>query len=185
MVTEDKRESRMDLTFEKVWAMFQETDRKFQETDRKFQETDRQISKLGNRLGDLVEHIITPNLLEKFNRLGFRFGKIGTNVRFKDYDGNFVAEADILLEDGDTVMVVEVKTKLASADVVDHASRMERLRVYADERGDKRCLMGAVAAAIIPEGVKPFTLKNGFYVIEQAGDTIKIDVPQDFVPKRW
>jgi hypothetical protein len=30
-----------ELSFEKVWAMFQETDRKFQETDRKFQETDR------------------------------------------------------------------------------------------------------------------------------------------------
>ncbi|MDR0586143.1 MAG: hypothetical protein LBG26_02785, partial [Treponema sp.] len=31
------------LSFEKVWAMFQETDKKFQETDRKFQETDRRF----------------------------------------------------------------------------------------------------------------------------------------------
>jgi hypothetical protein len=31
------------LTFEKVWAMFQETDRKFQETDRQFRETSRQF----------------------------------------------------------------------------------------------------------------------------------------------
>jgi hypothetical protein len=29
------------LTFEKVWAMFQETGRRMQETDRKMQETDR------------------------------------------------------------------------------------------------------------------------------------------------
>ncbi|WP_133510340.1 hypothetical protein [Candidatus Thiosymbion oneisti] len=28
------------LTFDKIWQLFQETDRKFQETDRKFQETD-------------------------------------------------------------------------------------------------------------------------------------------------
>jgi hypothetical protein len=29
------------LSFEKVWLMFQETDKKFQETDRKFKETDK------------------------------------------------------------------------------------------------------------------------------------------------
>ena len=47
------REPEMGLTFEKVWAMFQETDRKFKETDRK-------ISKLGSRIGDLVEEMIVP-----------------------------------------------------------------------------------------------------------------------------
>ncbi|MDR2258459.1 MAG: hypothetical protein LBE14_04850, partial [Treponema sp.] len=37
------REPEMGLTFEKVWAMFQETDRKFKETDRQFKETDRKF----------------------------------------------------------------------------------------------------------------------------------------------
>ena len=32
------------LSFEKVWLMFQETDKKFQETDKRFQETDRILS---------------------------------------------------------------------------------------------------------------------------------------------
>jgi hypothetical protein len=31
------------LTFEKVWAMFQETDKKFQDTDKKFQDTDKKF----------------------------------------------------------------------------------------------------------------------------------------------
>ena len=54
------------LTFEKVWAMFRETDRKFQEsrkqTDRIIQETNRQIGKLGNRFGEMIEHMIVPNI---------------------------------------------------------------------------------------------------------------------------
>jgi hypothetical protein len=62
---------------------------------------------------------------------------------------------------------------------------MERLRRYADDHGDQRKLMGAVAGAVISEGVKPYALKNGFYVIEQAGDTVKIDVPEDFKPRKW
>jgi hypothetical protein len=45
--------------------------------------------------------------------------------------------------------------------------------------------VGAVAGAVMSEGVKPFALKNGFYVVEQAGDTLKIDVPEDFKPREW
>jgi hypothetical protein len=45
--------------------------------------------------------------------------------------------------------------------------------------------MGAVAGAVIPEGAKPFALKHGFYVIEQTGDTVKIDTPEGFAPKEW
>jgi hypothetical protein len=25
----------------------------------------------------------------------------------------------------------------------------------------------------------------GFYVIEQTGDTVKIDIPKDFTPREW
>jgi hypothetical protein len=35
------------------------------------------------------------------------------------------------------------------------------------------------------DGVKPFALKNGFYVIEQSGDTVTINMPEDFIPKEW
>ncbi|MDR2659511.1 MAG: hypothetical protein LBC27_05930 [Spirochaetaceae bacterium] len=242
MITEDIREPQMGLTFEKVWAMFQETDRKMRETDRILQETiaqmretdrivretdrqmqetdrqikemtketdrqmretdrqikemtketdrqmretDRKIGKLGDRLGDLVEHIIAPNLLEKFNKLGFSFGKIGSNVCYKRPNGEFIAEVDILLENGDTVLAVEVKSKLSVSDVREHTERMKKLRAYADEHGDARCFIGAAAGAIIPEGVKPFAYKSGFYVIEQSGDTIKIEAPQGFVPRKW
>jgi hypothetical protein len=34
-------------------------------------ETDRKISKLGSRIGDLVEELILPNIMEKFNKLGY------------------------------------------------------------------------------------------------------------------
>jgi hypothetical protein len=203
----------MGLTFEKVWAMFQETDRrlqktdrliqenalqmketdrKFQETDRKFQETDRRmketdrkISKLGSRIGDLVEELIAPNILEKFNKLGYVFGKVAPNVRYSDLRGRLVAEVDILLENGDAALAVEVKTNLTDNDVRDHAARMEKLRRYADEHGDKRRLLGAVAGAIATEEVKAFAVKNGFFVLEQSGDTIRISVPEGFTPREW
>jgi hypothetical protein len=183
MSDEILREPEMGLTFEKVWAMFQETDRKFQETDRKFQETDRKISKLGSRIGDLVEELIVPNILEKFNKLGYVFGKVAPNVRYSDSRGRIVAEVDILLENGDTVLAVEVKTNLTDNDVRDHVARMEKLRYYADEHQDKRRLLGAVAGAIATEEVKGFAVKKGFFVLEQSGDMVRISVPEGFKPR--
>jgi hypothetical protein len=206
MLNETLREPEMGLTFEKVWAMFQETDRKFQETDRKFQETDhkfqetdrkfqdtdrkfqetdRKISKLGSRIGDLVEELIVPNILEKFSRLGYVFGKVAPNVRYSDPQGRIVAEVDILLENGDTALAVEVKTNLTDGDVRDHMARMEKLRRYADEHHDKRKFLGAVAGAIATEEVKAFAVKNGFFVLEQSGDTVRISVPGNFKPREW
>jgi hypothetical protein len=90
-----------------------------------------------------------------------------------------------LLEDSGTLLPVEIKTTLTVTDVREHAERMKKLRDYADEQGDKRRFVGAVGGAIIPEGVKEFAHGSGFYVIEQSGDTVKIDVPKGFVPKEW
>jgi hypothetical protein len=199
MTEQTAREPVMGLTFEKVWAMFQESDRRMQETDRRLRETerliqenarqmketDRKISKLGSRIGDLVEELIAPNILEKFNKLGYVFGKVAPQVRYSDSQGRYVAEVDLLLENGDTALAVEVKTNLTNADVRDHAERMEKLRRYADEHGDRRKLLGAVAGAVAAEGVKAFAVKNGFFVLEQSGDTVKISVPQGFKPREW
>jgi hypothetical protein len=37
----------------------------------------------------------------------------------------------------------------------------------------------------MPKSVRAAALKAGFYVITQTGDTVKIDVPEDFIPKAW
>jgi hypothetical protein len=174
----------------------QETDRKFQETERllkeqtreterQMQETARKISNLGSRIGDLVEELIAPGIVEKFNKLGYAFGKVARRVRYQDARGEYIAEVDLQLEDGDTVLAGDVKTQLTIADVREHVKRMEKLRRYADEHGDRRKLLGAVAGAIASKEVKAFAVKNGFFVLEQSGDTIRISVPEDFKPREW
>jgi hypothetical protein len=37
----------------------------------------------------------------------------------------------------------------------------------------------------MPDAVRTAALKAGFYVITQTGDTVKIDVPEGFIPKAW
>jgi hypothetical protein len=61
---------------------------------------------------------------------------------------------------------------------------MEKLRRYFDLHHDTRKLYGAVAAAIIPGNVRDFALTQGFYVIEQSGDSVAITKPEGS-PRAW
>jgi hypothetical protein len=196
------------LTFEDVWAMFQETDKRFkeserlmrasrEETDRQLKETDRQLreskkeldrkmGELGNRFGELAEHLVAPNINEKFNALGYHFDAISSG-RFKiaDPDGKILAELDILLQNTECMIAVEVKSKVREKDIDEHAERLEVLRQWAGKHHDGRKIRGAMAGAIFDDKERRYALEAGFYVIVQTGDTVTIDVPEGFVPRDW
>jgi hypothetical protein len=187
------------LTFEKVWAMFQETDKKFQEsekewreireslkdTDKKWKEASRIVGDLGNKLGIVVEHLVLSNIKEKFNALGYEFTKAGPSVLIEDRKKKIITQIDAMLENGEYALAIEVKTQLNVGHVNEHLERMEKLRRYADDRGDKRKFLGAVAGAIVADNVKEYALKKGFYVIRQSGDTVTIENHDSFKPREW
>ena len=181
------------LTFEAVWASLMElresqkkTDMQLEKNARQMEETDRKLGKLGIRFGEMIEELVKPNLLEKFRELGFTFTKIYKHAALRDENNNFLTEIDFTLEDGDKVMLVEVKSKPNIDDISEHLERMEKVRAYADKRSDKRKYLGAVAGMVMNDNVKLFALKNGFYVIEPSGDTFDIIVPEgSFAPKVW
>ena len=209
------------LTFEKVWAMFQETgqkrqetdrrmqeiekiiqeiaelqketDRRMQETDRKMQETDRitrrngrQMGYLQNRFGEMAEHLVAPGIYKRFNELGYHFDAMAAKgyIIRNDKD-QIIAEVDILLENGSHIMAVEVKATPRLKDIEHHVKRLEILRENRDKLGDKRKIQGAIAGAVFGSEEKQATIEAGFYVIEQSGDTVKINVPEGFVPGEW
>jgi len=185
------------LTYEKVWAMFQKSAEEQKETRRQMKEyaeqwkkqhkkTERIVGKLGNRFGELVEHLVAPNIRKKFNELGFCFTKSAMDVEISDpRNPKTDTEVDILLENGDIVVAVEVKSKPNNKDVNDHVKRMEILRRHADDKQDKRRYQGAIAGAIITRAVRDYVFKKGFYVIEQTGDTVQINIPQGFKAREW
>jgi hypothetical protein len=182
-------------SFESVWAAFQETDRLMKENaeqhERDMKEireiqkaTDRQIGKLGSRMGEVIEHMVAPNLREKFRELGYDFPQANPNSDVSDRANNIFLEIDVKLENGDKAMLVEVKTKPTTEDVQDHIKRLEKMRKYADLHGDKRKFLGAVAGVVITDNVKEYILKQGFFVIEPSGETFNI-IPPNNKPKEW
>jgi hypothetical protein len=185
------------LTFEKVWAMFQETReqirdiaeqqketaRLFRETDKKIKQTNEQYGDLSHRFGEVVEHLVAPGIEEKFNEMGYHFSEVydGDN-RIKNEKGEKIAEIDILMENGETILAVEVKSKPNNKDVNEHIKRVKTLRETRSKKKDNRKIIGAIAGAIFKNNVKEAAQKAGFYVIVQTGDTMRIDMPEGWKP---
>ncbi len=174
------------ITFEKVWAMFQETAQQMKETDRKMARLEKQMGGLHNSFGEMAEHLVAPSIGKRFNELGYHFNAVAPGgYKVFDDTGKVVAQVDILLENSDYIMAVEVKAKVHTKDMEHHAKRLELLRKHWEKRGDKRVIRGAIAGAIFGNTEKEAAIEAGFYVLVQSGDTMKLELPDGFVPREW
>jgi hypothetical protein len=173
-----------DRQVKETSLQMQETDRKMQETDRLIKEIGKQFGDFTNRFGEVVEYMIAPNLQEKFHDLGYDFQEASTNHKVHDKKNCIKFEIDVLLQNGDTAMLVEIKTELLICDINEHMLRLEKMRRYADLRGDTRRFLGAVAGVVVEDDEKEYALKNGFFLIEPTGENFYITPPYN-KPKEW
>ena len=158
----------------------------FQRMEERSKRLDKQIGDLSNRFGEMVEHMIVPNLITKFRELHFEVTKAHRDTQIVDRDNSIITEVDAFLENGDKVMIVEIKNKVKTGDIDDHIERMEKLRKYADLHNDRRAYLGAVAGVVFSESEKIYALKQGFYVIEPSGETFTITAPEgEYHPHEW
>ena len=196
------------VTLDDVWGLFQETSRQFQEmvredrkrraeTDRKFQETDRliqattaqmkatdrKLDRFGDRLGEFVEGLVAPACKTLFAGRGIPVHKVSRRVE-ADLPGGRHMEIDLFVVNTDAVVLVEVKSKFTIEDVREHLVRMSEFKEFFAEYADKRAI-GAVAGMVIEENVSRFAINQGLFVIEQAGDTLRMANKPDFMPKSW
>ena len=154
------------------------------ETDKQIKEINKRFGDYSNRLGEIAEYMIAPNLRSKFRELGFIFPQACSNKDVSDHENDIFLEIDVMLENGDKAMLVEVKTKLTTEDIKEHIERLEKMRKYADLHGDRRTFLGAVAGVVIPSNIRNFALKQGLFVVEPSGETFNITPPYG-KPKEW
>ena len=186
-------------TPEEIWAILWENSlkmdklmeehEKFREeqkrTDEQIKRTGRQIGGLHRRFGELAEHLVVPGIHARFNEMGYFFGEVAPGG-LKIVEGDKTkTEIDLLLQNGETVMAVEIKVRPAVKDVEHHIKRLEILRDSRRKKNDHRKIQGAIAGAVFGSVEKKAVIEAGLYVIEQSGDTMKIDIPDGFVPREW
>jgi hypothetical protein len=186
----DRRQEELDRRWEEADRRREELDRqqkkRREELDRQMKDTDRRVGELTNRFGDMVEYMVVPNLLSKFKALDFTFEQSAKDVVIRDEKHGLFTEIDVFLQNGDKVMVVEIKATPREKDIDEHVERMELLRKYADLRNDSRKYRGAIAGAVFADSIRNYALKHGFYVVIPSGDTFDIIEPKgNYHVKEW
>lgn len=196
--------------FDRVWKMFQETERQFKEAkierqqemleteakrqkemreaeekfQRNFEKLQKELGKLGNRLGEFVEYMVKPAVLRLFQERGIDVHEIHHDLSAKRPEGE--AQVDLLVMNDDVGIVVEAKSKLGQDDIDEHIERMDKFKLlFRDRDYTKVNLMGAVAGMVIPDNVARYAYRKGFFVLAQSGENVTILNDDKFQPKLW
>ena len=165
--------------------MARESKESYDKAWRMVKATSKQMGLLNNRIGKLIEHMVGPNLMIKLNAHGFNFTEMSREKEFWGKD-RVLAEVDVLLEGGGSVMIVEVKSKPDMDDIHYHIKRMDVLRAYADGQGDRRKYYSAICGVIFAKDIRDYALRCGFYVIEPSGDSFQVVAPEmENQPRVW
>jgi Holliday junction resolvase-like predicted endonuclease len=209
METETKTES---LTYEKVWAMFQETDRQFKETALRFKETDHQFKETDRQFKELASlSIETKNMFKETDRKMKQLQELfegqwsklvesliegdlirllrerGVDVnetftRVKKNHNNSIYEIDILAANGNEVVAVEVKTTLKIKKVRHYLSKLNKFKEVFPIYKEHK-IFGAMAYIREDEQSGDYAEKQGLFVIKGTGKSSSITNGLEFIPR--
>ncbi len=185
------------LNAEEIWKLFRETDRQFKESDKKFQEservltekfkeTDKKIKELtylfSSHWGKLVESLVEGDMIRLLNERGIKVQRTHTNV-----DGNYQGtnfEFDIIAIDGETIVIIEVKTTLRPNDVKKFVSKLKNAKIWMPEFKDKH-IIGAMAYIKVTGGSRTMAINKGLFAIRATGNSASIVNDSSFEPRRF
>lgn len=175
----DRRQAQIDRRFEEMQAAMAKSSAK---TDAEAQRMLRKLADLGDRIGEFAESMVIPGVQRLLAERGIEVHGISPRA-FRRFDGQS-AEFDAVIVNDRYVAVVEVKSRLKSADVAEHVSRMDNFKKFFPEFRDRRGI-GVVAGMLIDEEAGKFAYREGLFVLEQSGETIRIRNDAKFRPKEW
>ena len=166
----------------------QEAERRSQEAERALQEqrkaTEKSLGRLGNRLGEFVEGFVAPAAVRLFQERNIEITGVNRDMERKNPKLGIAAQVDLLALNGDSCVVIEVKSRLSIDDINDHLERMTKFKLLFAEYQHYK-VYGAVAGMVIPDDVSRYAYRKGFFVIGQTGEAVKILNDENFKPAEW
>ena len=137
---------------------------------------DKWVGYFGNSIGNIVEMVLIPGIKKKINDFGHSFNSLSPRKQFYNANGKTYAEVDLFLENGEEVMVVEVKTQMSVKEVERQIKRLELLRKNEAGSLKGKIIYSAVAGLQIDEDAREMALGLGMYVVEMVEDTKSVNV---------
>ena len=135
-----------------------------------------------SKWGKLVEALVNNQLVPLLRARGIMVGD--TTQRRSGCHEGVSYEFDIIAINGDTIVIVEVKTTLVPADVKDFVEKLKHVRVWLPEYANKN-IFGAVAYLHCDSNADRVAEKSGLFTILATGSSAKILNPMDFLPRNY
>jgi len=172
--------------FDQVWQLFIETDKQFKETDKQFKETDKKIKALyelfTSQWGKLIESLVEGDLIKLLNQRGIPVHETYERVHGNHNGTNY--EFDIIAENGEEVVVVEVKTTLRPKDVEHFLDRLNNIKTWRKKYASNK-IYGAMAFLRADGSSQAMAQNKGLFVIKATGSSASIINPDDFEPRKY
>ena len=147
-----------------------QTDEQIKRTSQKVEELTRNINGVNKSIGLEVEEFFYSSLKKNPTIANINFDYMYQNSK-RDFRGE-TQEIDILLENGNSVGVVEVKNRVSQKSIEQLDKIMERFDYFHPLYRDYR-VVGAIAGKIFPKHLQTQALKKGYSVLTQQGDHIE------------
>ena len=182
-------------------ASQQETDRQMKETDRQMKETDREMKETALQMkdtdrkikdlsglftsqwGKLVEALMRPGTVKLFQERGIQVNQMTERRTGRDRQGREI-EVDITLVNGNTIVVIEVKTTLKVEDVIWHLDKLARFKEAFKEYAEWN-VQGGLAAMRFEEESDRYAFRNGLWVLRCLDGITGIANAKNFRPKNF
>jgi len=161
----DKRMIESDEKFEKSRAEF----------DRRMKNLDEMIGGVSNSNGMFVEEFFF-NALDMGDKhlFGEQFDECYSLLKRHNKGKQKKSEHDIVLVNGKSVAIVEVKYRARKEDIQKIVDRLPNFRMLFPEYKGHRIFLG-LAAMSFDKGVEDESIKEGIAIVKQVGDTVVIN----------
>ena len=165
-----EREEKFEREREKVRAEF---DQRMKEADQRMKKLEELTGSWANNYGSFAEEYFFNSFENgKQNFFGERFDEIERNV--KGINKGFRDEYDILLVNGKSIGIIEVKFKAHHNDLPQTLRKAQTFRVNFPEYQNHKVYLGLATMAFYPQ-LEQECIDQGIAVVKQVGDTVVIN----------
>lgn len=153
-------------------ALFAQTQGEVAETSRVIKEVGRRMGAMASNQGDVTEESFYNSLVAKPMLGGVQFDSVTPNLRFQNKGEH--DEFDIVLTNGASVALIEVKYKAHINDLEQAQSKVASYRRWRPEHKDYKVYTGLASFSVPPE-VANAAHELGIFVLQRKGDVIEVD----------
>ena len=168
----DAAQARTDTRMAETYAQMARTDAQMAETDRKLNKLSELYGGVSDNQGSAAEEFFFNTLNAKPVIGNITYDRVTPNLVASKPGSRF--EFDIVLVNGSSVAVIEVKHKAHLSSLDQLEKQLQRYRESFPEHANYK-LYGGVAGLSVPQDTIDEAHKRGLFVLKQQGDAFAVD----------